>query len=263
MGLTDVYHHYNTELADKMTNHWALISSPVLVTIFSILYLYFILDWGPKYMKDKKPYSFKTFIFWYNIFQIIANSLIIQQAIAAGWYSDGYMGCPEIDYSNDYNIYKMASTVWYLLYMKLIDYIETILYVLRKKNRQISALHVYHHVSTMYFTWLAVKYYPNGHAMTVAVVNCGIHVIMYTYYLLASLGGNIQKLIEPFKPFLTLAQMIQFIALIMYALQAFLPYCSASRLGASLMIADLAINFGMFFNFYMQNYMKKNKKSID
>ncbi|XP_015440053.1 PREDICTED: elongation of very long chain fatty acids protein 4-like [Dufourea novaeangliae] len=263
MGLMEVYHRYNTELADERTNDWLLISSPVPLTILSIIYLYFILYYGPIYMKDKKPYSFKTFIYWYNIFQIVTNFMVVQQALATGWYEDGFMYCTKLDYSYDYKPYKMTKILWYIFCLKVIDYIETILYVLRKKYRQISVLHVYHHISTAYIVWAVVKYYPNGYSMTFAMVNCTVHVIMYTYYLLSSFRGVVQKIVQPIKPIITMVQMIQFVGLITYGLQAFKPGCSGSSLAATIMITNLSVNLTLFANFYRQNYLKKNKKSID
>ncbi|XP_076228327.1 very long chain fatty acid elongase 4-like [Nomia melanderi] len=208
MGLAEIYYHYNTELADKRTNDWFMISSPVPFLLLTALYLYFVLDFGPKYMKDRQPYSLKTFIYWYNIFQIISNALIIYHAFDAGWFKDGFLFCRTIDYSFDRNPYKLTQVAWYTMCLKMIDYIETILFVLRKKNKQVSFLHLYHHVSTAFIVCGSVKYFPNGHAITLVVVNCVIHVIMYTYYLLTSYGPEMQKTLAPFKRMVTIAQML-------------------------------------------------------
>jgi elongation of very long chain fatty acids protein 7 len=42
--------------------------------------------------------------------------------------------------------------------IKIIDLIETIFFCLRKKAGQVSFLHVYHHISTLLFTWISCKY---------------------------------------------------------------------------------------------------------
>ncbi|XP_076228121.1 very long chain fatty acid elongase 4-like [Nomia melanderi] len=264
MSLAEIYHRYNTELADGRTNSWTMITSLIPLTLMSALYLYFVLDYGPKYMKDKKPYSFKTFIFGYNVFQIIANALLIYHTFDAGWYTDGFMHCTKLDYTYSRNAYKMAQITWYLLCLKVIDYIETILYVLRKKDRQVSFLHLYHHVSTVFVAWLTVKYFPNGYAMTLFGLNCGIHVLMYTYYLLSSYGPKIQKILAPIKPMVTLSQIIQFLVMLVYMMQSFIPGCAGTETAAIIMITDVLINLGLFCNFYKINYMnKKIKKNED
>lgn len=40
------------------------------------LYLYFVLSYGPRMMKTRPAYSFKAFIYCYNVYQVIANSLM-------------------------------------------------------------------------------------------------------------------------------------------------------------------------------------------
>lgn len=50
-------------------------------------------------MKNRKPYNLKTFIQWYNVFQIIANAYLVQQNISAGWFSEISVFCEIPDYS--------------------------------------------------------------------------------------------------------------------------------------------------------------------
>ncbi len=47
---------------------------------------------------------------------------------------------------------------WHTMFVKLIELVETVFFVLRKKQNQISFLHVYHHVTTFVMLWLFVKY---------------------------------------------------------------------------------------------------------
>jgi hypothetical protein len=46
-------------------------ASPLPMFAILCAYLYFVLEYGPKYMKEKKPYSLNTIIRVYNISQII------------------------------------------------------------------------------------------------------------------------------------------------------------------------------------------------
>lgn len=47
--------------------------------------------------------------------------------------------------------------------IKILDLLETIFFVLRKKQNQVSFLHVYHHVGMVMGGWGATKYIPGGH----------------------------------------------------------------------------------------------------
>lgn len=93
--------------------------------------------------------------------------------------------------------------------LKTIDLIETMVFVLRKKNNQISFLHVYHHISTVLVTYICTKYYPGGMLSMQMIINGSVHVIMYIYYLLASLGQSTQGLLNPIKPYITRIQIVR------------------------------------------------------
>nr|XP_050864630.1 elongation of very long chain fatty acids protein 7-like isoform X1 [Vespula vulgaris] len=248
------------ENVDKRLTSWLLVHSsstvPMIIGIYIILLLV-----SMKYMKNKKAYSLKTFIYCYNIFQIIANSIIIYIYIDGGWYTDIFIYCAPVTYTTDPAPMKIASGMWWTLILKLIDLIETEIFVLRKKNSQITFLHVYHHISTVLLMWLGVRYFAGGMACFLPLVNCSIHVIMYTYYFLSSLGPKIQKLILPYKPILTITQMIQFVVLLLHLFQAFLPSCNVPKLPAFVTFFDIIINFLLFYNFYQKNYKNPKVKS--
>lgn len=47
-------------------------SNPFPMLTIVILYLFFVLKWGPKYMENRKPYNLDGVMVVYNITQIIA-----------------------------------------------------------------------------------------------------------------------------------------------------------------------------------------------
>lgn len=52
----------------------------------------------------------------------------------------------------------------YLYFLaKISELLDTVFFVLRKKERQISFLHMYHHTVMPMISWGATKYYPGGH----------------------------------------------------------------------------------------------------
>lgn len=93
--------------------------------------------------------------------------------------------------------------------LKLIDLSETMVFVMRKKDRQISFLHLYHHVTTLYITWISVKYFAGGMCTFPILVNSFVHVIMYTYYFLSARGSTVQRIVSYIKPFITIIQMVR------------------------------------------------------
>lgn len=67
--------------------------------------------------------------------------------------------CHTVDYrSTNPDAMKILHFTYITFWLKLVELIETVLFVLRKKENQISKLHVYHHTSTAMLTWIMVKY---------------------------------------------------------------------------------------------------------
>ncbi len=89
---------------------------------------------------------------------------------------------------------------------KIFDFCDTFFIVLRKKHEQLSFLHVYHH-STIIAIWGYLLYagFGGGAVIFGALVNSFVHVLMYTHYLLTSMGFK-----NPLKKSLTLVQIFQF-----------------------------------------------------
>ena len=258
-----IYKGYLDTEKDPRTAEWYYAKYPQIMYLTFAGYLYFVLRCGPRYMENRPAYSLKTFIKYYNIFQIIYNSWIVYACIKNGMFTDIGLGCVFVDRSPTGKPMELVHVYYWTSMLKVIDLIETVVFVLRKKQRQISFLHLYHHISTIYISQMSIKYYPGGMATFPIVVNSGIHVIMYTYYLLSSQGPKVQKIINPFKPYITIMQMVQFFVLLGHTLQAFFPYCTVPKWGAMVMFTNLIINFVLFYNFYRQNYKKpvKPKKS--
>ncbi|XP_016908566.1 elongation of very long chain fatty acids protein 1-like [Apis cerana] len=260
MKLIEIYNYYWNEKSDTRTNNLPLMGSPIIIPAIILSYLYFVLKYGPQFMKNRKPYNLKTFIQWYNIFQIIANAYLVQQNISAGWFSEISVYCELPDYSYKPGPMKIAYTMWLTTMLKLIDLVETVVFVLRKKQEQISFLHVYHHVSTILLIWFMTKYYAVSMTSFGILINCTVHVIMYTYYYLTTLGPNMQKMMSSYKPIITSVQMVQFVICTLYALQTYSPSCPVPKAPVNAAIFQMIMNFLLFFNFYRQNYIKSIQK---
>lgn len=99
--------------------------------------------------------------------------------------------------------------ITYLTFLlKLVELCETVFFVLRRKNSQVSKLHVYHHVSTAILGWIMVKFVGGGMILFSVVLNSSVHIIMYSYYFAALFGEALQRQLEPIKRRITLIQMV-------------------------------------------------------
>ena len=50
-------------------------------------------------MESRKPYSLKSFIFYYNIFQIVTNAIIVYKIYMAGYGTEYTLGCEPVRYT--------------------------------------------------------------------------------------------------------------------------------------------------------------------
>ncbi|GBM81109.1 Elongation of very long chain fatty acids protein 7 [Araneus ventricosus] len=90
---------------------------------------------------------------------------------------------------------------------KIIVFLLQVIFVLRKKDSQIIFLHVFHHTTVPVIAWLGVSYGPGGYNSFFPMVNSFVHVWMYLYYGLASLGPESQKYLG-WKKYLTSLQLV-------------------------------------------------------
>lgn len=91
-----------------------------------------------------------------------------------------------MDSSSDHVAILIANGCHTYFLLKVADLMDTVFFVLRKKDNQITFLHLYHHTGMVVLTWNAAKFYPGGHSVFTGFINSIIHVVMYSYYLVSA-----------------------------------------------------------------------------
>ncbi|XP_072942746.1 very long chain fatty acid elongase 7 [Epargyreus clarus] len=258
---------YNTvfyERADHRVKDWFLMTSPWPLATIITCYLVTIKLIVPAFMKNRKPYELRTIIKWYNILQIIANAVVTWGIMTSGWTTTYHFGCMLPEYSLRPEPLRMLRFLWWTIILKLLELCETVFFILRKKDRQASFLHIYHHISSLIIIWAGTKYVGGGITSFSPMINNAVHVIMYSYYLLSSEGSPaVKSALIKYKKWITIMQMIQFTIMIVYSAQVFLPSCPAPLGTTVLYFPNVIFVYYMFYNFFKQNYIKnKNGKQI-
>ncbi|KAG0098066.1 hypothetical protein BGZ93_001214 [Podila epicladia] len=149
----------------------------------------------------------------------------------------------------------MAKMIWLFYFSKIMEFVDTMIMVVKKNNRQISFLHVYHHCSIFTIWWLVTFVAPNGEAYFSAALNSFIHVVMYGYYFLSALGV---KQVSFVKFFITRAQMTQFCMMSIQSSWDMYAMKVQGRPGYPFFITALLWFYmwtmlGLFYNFYRKN----------
>ncbi|KAF2896410.1 hypothetical protein ILUMI_09776 [Ignelater luminosus] len=244
-------------IADKRVYEWPLMSSPW--KIFGIIGAYLVLIYIilPSYMEKRKSFALTNIIRLYNIFEIVTNTALIYGLATSGWLSHYTIGCQPGDYSSNEMALRMTKIMWIIAMLKIVQFIDTVFFILRKKYDLVTFLHVYHHVSTAIVTWICAKYFAGGMTSFPWFINAFVHLLMYSYYLLLSFPQT-RNSMRGVKSKLTLIQIIQMIVMVVHSAQSLLPSCQVSSVYGIIMLPYLSVMLYFFVAFYYKSYIKKN-----
>ncbi|KAL6090716.1 hypothetical protein STEG23_013593 [Scotinomys teguina] len=113
--------------------------------------------------------------------------------VMSGWGTGYSFRCDIVDYSQSPRAMRMVHTCWLYYFSKFIELLDTVFFVLRKKNSQVTFLHVFHHTIMPWTWWFGVKFAAGGLGTFHAFLNTAVHVVMYSYYGLCAMGPAYQK----------------------------------------------------------------------
>lgn len=237
------------------------------LAILAGLYLLLVFV-GPQLMASLEPADIKEAMVIYNLYQTGINAVMVACLVGSAIMRAQAI----VDAGGEWGLWNqpVAGTpalMVFGLYLhynnKFVEYLDTIFMVLRHKNQQLTFLHCWHHF-IMGFAWFSVlRNAAGGVAWYGSSANSMIHVIMYGYYGLASLGFKLPVWV---KAFVTQSQLIQFC--LVASQSAFLLYRFYAEgveiypTWLTLLQLGVMVNmFVMFFGFYMRAYCSKRKEA--
>uniref|UniRef100_A0A8B9UI71 Elongation of very long chain fatty acids protein n=1 Tax=Anas zonorhyncha TaxID=75864 RepID=A0A8B9UI71_9AVES len=179
--------------SDPRTDPWPLVHSPLPVTLLFAFYL-LVVALGPFYMRNQKPLKLRGLLVAYNLSMMMLSSYMFYEVRR----QDCLTAFP-------CDARQMARVCWWFFFSKVIELLDTVFIILRKKQEQVTFLHVYHHGTMLFNWWSGVKYVPGGQAFFIGMLNSFVHIFMYGYYALASLGPQMHCYLW-WKRYLTIMQ---------------------------------------------------------
>ncbi|KAJ3077871.1 hypothetical protein HK102_004907 [Quaeritorhiza haematococci] len=154
-------------------------------------------------------FEIKTFSLFHNLFCLALSAYMCSSIVLEAINQKYSLWMNPMDESE--NGFKMAKLVWLFYMSKVPEFVDTFIMVLKKNNRQISFLHLYHHGSIFVIWWLVTFWAPGGEAYYSAALNSFIHIVMYGYYFCTAVGI---KQVAFIKKYITMMQMTQFITML-------------------------------------------------
>ncbi|XP_074637806.1 very long chain fatty acid elongase 7-like [Acropora palmata] len=293
-SLVDTWQSY-LENGDPKTADWPLVASPWPTVSFVTAYL-FIVKVGPKIMEKRKAYDLRELLIVYNFALVLLSAWMAYELVASAMDIPNFNYlCQSVPYiRGDEKQNRLARAVYIYWLSKFVEALETIFFILRKKNSQVSFLHVYHHTTMFILGWAAAKWLPGEYgpeqrterprfpfncaffpfviffvhfflftAFFCAACNSFVHVVMYAYYGLSAIGPQMRPYLW-WKRYITRIQLIQFLIILIYIANALRMNCFGGFPEAMTVYFTAAFTFVLAFlfgNFYIQAYFKKNEAS--
>ncbi|CAH1978676.1 unnamed protein product [Acanthoscelides obtectus] len=256
MSIGEFYHFVFTELADPRTSSYVLIADPLPGLGILAFYIYFVNSLGPRFMKNREPFNLQRTIYVYNTLQASLSFFMFVEILSAMWWNRYSFRCEPVDYSTSPHALRVARMVYIFFIAKMTELIETVFFVLRKKQKQVTFLHCYHHAVMPMVTWGATKYFAGGHGTFIGLINSFVHIIMYLYYLQAGMGyRNLW-----WKKYITMMQLGQFLLFFVHFAQLWFIECDFPKWTALLITPQVLFFIYLFSKFYMKSYKKNDEK---
>jgi elongation of very long chain fatty acids protein 4 len=186
----------------------------------------------------------------YNVVQVVLCSAMVLGAIVEPI---------RLGYSPVCNTFEVRGTsvtflLWAFYLSKVLDFCDTFFIIWRGKWEQFSFLHVYHHMSIFAVYWINSVGGYDGDIYLTIVLNGSVHVVMYAYYFLSSIGS---------KPWwarhLTEMQMTQFLLMNCQAGYMLYNNCPYPRAITQVYLVYIISLFVLFMQFYLAKYAKQAK----
>lgn len=240
---------------DPRISHLPEISWMFIISLISG-YLLTVKIWAPNYMRDRKAFDLTYVTRVYNIFQTVA-SLYFAGALFNQMYivNQKSIVCAPPDRSTDEDSLKVIRIGYFYFYLRIFDFLDTLFFVLRKKDNQVTFLHVFHHVAVVFAYWFTSRYGLSNYIILTGIMNSIVHSIMYSYYFLSTLGPSVKPYLW-WKRHLTKLQIGQFLIMLVHLSVPMFKECGYPMSLIRGWLACIAAILALFVNFYVQSYLK-------
>ena len=154
-------HEFWITFGDKRMKRFHIFSDgPYLLFNVILLYLALVLKIIPKLMKNRPPFQLKSAILTYNSVLVVINLFyFIYECVHLNGGIDLLLDFTIPSDDEESPILRFEAHLYHFYYLtKILDFMDTIFFALRKKDNQITFLHLYHHTLVATLGWLGFWY---------------------------------------------------------------------------------------------------------
>lgn len=238
-------------------------AGPWKLVYATLFYLYLIKSLLPALMSRSKALDLTWCIRTYNLLMVLSNMYAFFHGARILKFGMKCFGCEVIDHSDfSAQTLELLHYGWLFLMSRLVEWLDTIFFVLRKKQRQVTKLHVFHHSFVPLLCWTYLKFHPGYSVAFFPFVNSFVHTIMYTYYFLATFGPKVQSYLW-WKKYLTSLQIAQFVLILVQLLTIPLSSnenCQYPKGFLYVAFAGAILFLWLFYTYYRETYRHNSAK---
>jgi elongation of very long chain fatty acids protein 4 len=258
------YLHWEVDPLSKLTGSWFAVESPTFLISCILLYLVVVLgscycnndSHGKKTKED--PFVVRALVIFHNLFLVILSLYMCFGCILEAKRNSFKIWGNPYDPGHE----KLAHYIYIFYISKIYEFLDTFIMIIKKNFKQVSFLHVYHHVTISFIWWMITRRAPGGDAYFSAALNSWVHVCMYSYYLLAVMVGKSEKARKKYLwwgRYLTQMQMLQFLCNLFQAIycRVYSPY---PRFISDLLLIYMLTLLALFGRFYYSKHIKPTRK---
>jgi len=240
-----------------------MVQSPTATILLTLAYLAVVVV-GPRIMQNRQPMDIRKLIIGYNFFCVILSAWMLWEFFVTTFLNPEFNLSfqPFVESDTSPVTMRLIDAHWWYFASKFIEFVDTFFFIMRKKNNQISFLHVYHHATMALITWAMLKFVPGAATYLGPLCNCFIHTVMYLYYMLSAIGPHMQRYLW-WKRYLTRMQLVQFVIVFTYCLHLIShdTITPTAIFFCWLKVGYMITMIILFGNFYIQAYRRTSKKS--
>ncbi|XP_053800141.1 elongation of very long chain fatty acids protein 4-like isoform X3 [Vidua chalybeata] len=254
---TQEFYNWILESGDPRTDPWPLVYSPLPVTLVFTSYL-FMVALGPSCMRQRRRLELRAPLLAYNLAMVALSSYMFYEFLVTSVLANYSYLCQPVDYSRN------GKSVLVVL---LLQSHRAAGYGFLNSAQETRAGDFSARVpSWLYALQLVVRgqiraWRTRCASFFVGMLNSFVHIFMYGYYALASLGPRMRRHLW-WKRYLTILQLCQFVAIAAhssYNLFTECPFPDGFNTAVFLYILSL---LALFLHFYYQTYIRGKQEKL-
>ena len=233
----------------KMENRWDVYSRVIwrFVTSYTtaVVFCYLLMVLLARRVKKLfLPFDLRWILIIHNSVCVLLSIVSMVTLLLGLWEEKSIV---KLTYSEGY----LRHGLWIYWISKYYELLDTVFMLLRHRFRQMSFLHVFHHASMAFLSDYSYNYAPWPPIAFGMCLNAGVHIVMYSYYILTAFFPLHEF---TWKKHITQMQLAQFVLGVVICVYGYFNegYCVYSFLYPMALIA-------LFSNYYYHAFLFKKE----